>query len=209
VILDPNDIRRADIRTGSTPDTKSLDGNDIIHAVSFFHFKCSGPYNFFADPNTQAAANTPIGGRPRIDIKRFGKRNDVFSLRGHMEQIPERFGSRPGNRFTLGFHSHPISGFQNTCQHRDPFSRGSSGHLYGTQTAGSGRFERCMVAQGWDSDAVDLGNLKNSHSLIGLIFIAIYCNFDHISIPEIIPPVRGTSALVVTQMLYLRSCKCR
>ena len=52
VIFDDNDIGWADISAGPASDAQAINGHDIIHAVSLFHFKCTGPDDFIANPNT-------------------------------------------------------------------------------------------------------------------------------------------------------------
>jgi hypothetical protein len=180
MIFNQNNLGWTDICTGPTSYAETLNGYGIIDAKPFFHFKRTGAYNFLADPDTQATANTSIGRRSRINAVGFGKRNNGFVLRCHLQQVLESSGSGPINRLTIRFYHHPIFYLQNTGQHRGLPSSGSAGHFHNTQPAGAGRFERWVITQGRNPEPIGSSYLKYGHVLFRIILFFINGNPGHI-----------------------------
>ena len=122
-------------------DAKSLDGCDIIDPVPFFHLEGPGPDDLPADLDTQPAANTPVGGRSRVYVICPGKFDDGLGLGGPLKQVFNGFGSISFNCLATGFNNHSVFYFQDTRQHRKPFTGGVARYFDRTQAAGAGRFQ--------------------------------------------------------------------
>jgi len=113
-IVDLDHIRRADVGTGCAADAKTLDGDDIIDPVPFFHFKGTGSHNFRANTDAQMTTNTPIRRGPWINVVSRCERDNIFGLGCHSEQVFEGLGSGAFDRLPMGFYHQPFINLEDT-----------------------------------------------------------------------------------------------